>query len=163
MMTRFEMLCGVVLWAGATWGMWCLASDVIPQEELPQAVLHTIQQRFPKAQIEHSKRDHEEGRAVFELRLREKLGDQEYRRVEVEIAPNGEIVEIEQPIRLSELPDEVVAAIGRDYPQGTLQRASQVLKKDRLVWYEVKLSQLDGSRFEIECTPGGTILDVDED
>jgi hypothetical protein len=66
-----------------------LAED-IPIDQLPQAVVQAIQQRFPGATIKDAERETENGQPVFEVEI-DVNGDDK----DVKIRPTGEILKVD--------------------------------------------------------------------
>ena len=64
----------------------------IAVEDLPAAVVEAVKDKFPAAKIEEAKREVENGKTIYELEIEDDDG-QEY---EIEITPDGVILEIEE-------------------------------------------------------------------
>ena len=67
-----------------------VAGEDVPLEQLPQAVVQAIQQRFPGAVLKDAEREVEAGQPIFEVEIKVNGDDKE-----VKIRPTGEILEVD--------------------------------------------------------------------
>ena len=90
--------------------------------ELPLAVADAVKAVFPKAKIEEVKLEKECGLDVYEVEL--KLEDES--EVEVEVAPDGTIVEIETEIAQKDAPPAVVEAVQAAAPDAKIEEVKKI-------------------------------------
>jgi len=90
--------------------------------ELPLAVADAVKAAFPKAKIGEAKLEKECGLDVYEVEL--KLEDES--EVEVEVAPDGTIVEIETEIAQKDAPPAVVEAVQAAAPDAKIEEVKKI-------------------------------------
>ncbi|HUW20972.1 MAG TPA: PepSY-like domain-containing protein [Sedimentisphaerales bacterium] len=131
---------------------------------LPEAVKAAIDALYPQATIEEAKEE-EEGLKVYEVELK-----QNGEKVELTVAPDGTIVEVQSEVAMANLPPAVAAAITQAAESAKIKEISQevtywvvVLKKLDApeTTYEAELIK-DGKKSEIEVAADGTILEQSE-
>ncbi|MCO5165074.1 MAG: PepSY domain-containing protein [Planctomycetes bacterium] len=79
----------LALWAGS--GLAVFAGEPIPLEELPVAVVEAIEQRFPGAQLLAAEREHDDGRLLYEVKVKS-----EGALYEVEVTEDGVVVDVDR-------------------------------------------------------------------
>jgi hypothetical protein len=98
----------------------------------PGPVIASVNQAFPKVTISACKPERDHGKDIFEVKLTRPGGD----RLEVDVAPDGTILQVEEPIAVDGLPDVVRKAFAAKYPRAKATGASkQIAGKD--VRYEI--------------------------
>lgn len=102
--------------------------------ELPPAAAEAIKAAFPKAKIEEVKMEKEDGLTIYEAELAQE-GEPE---IEVEVAPDGTIVEIETEIAQKDAPPAVVEAFRAAAPDAKIE---EVQKKE--IRAEIKKAEGD--------------------
>ena len=116
---------------------------------------------YPNAEIEEAKVE-KEGLKVYEVEL-----EQNGREIEVTLAKDGTLVEVETEMTVQDLPELVAKAIEKAAEGATIKEVSKevtyaVVKLVKLAQpqtsYEVELSK-QGAECEIEVTADGTILE----
>jgi uncharacterized membrane protein YkoI len=131
---------------------------------LPDAVKAAIDALYPQATIEEAKEE-EEGLKVYEVEL-----EQNGQEVELTVAPDGTIVEVETEVAMDSLPAAVAAALAQAAEGAEVKEVSQevtywvvILKKLDApeTTYEAELIK-DGKKSEIEVAADGTILEQSE-
>ncbi len=119
----------------------------------PAAVTGGIMKAFPKAAIGACKAEREHGKDLFEVKLTKASGD----KVEVDVAPDGTILQIEEKIAVDALPDTVKKAFAARYPKAKPTGAErQTAGKD--VHYEIAF-QSDKGRKEATFSSDGSFLE----
>lgn len=100
--------------------------------KLPPLVVAVLQGKFPQAKIVESRPDDEgDGQEAYEIQLLHRD-----RRMSLEIAVDGTILEIERRASLSEVPYEVEKAIHARLPQAKVEKIDVVVRGER-TFYEV--------------------------
>ena len=92
--------------------------------ELPAAVADALKAAFPKAKVEEVKVEQEEGLALYEVELKQDTVE-----MEVEVAPDGTLVEIETAVAQEAVPAAALQA---------LQAADPAAKIDELKKIEIR-------------------------
>jgi len=144
----------------------CVIASVVTyagkgEQNLPLAVRTALEALYPNAEIEEAEVE-KEGLKIYEVELEQ--NDQE---VEVAIAPDGTLLEVETEMTLQDLPEAVAEAIAEAAEGATIKEVSRevtyaVVKLVSLdqpqTSYEAELSR-QGAVCEIEVAADGTILE----
>jgi hypothetical protein len=118
----------------------------------PAAVTTALAKEFPKAAISACKPEHEHGKDIFEVKLTKASGE----RIEVDVAPDGTILQVEENIAFDALPAAVKKAFAAKYPKAKATGAEkQTAGKD--VRYEIAFSAGNG-RKEATFSADGTFV-----
>jgi hypothetical protein len=108
---------------------------------------------FPKATISACKAEHEHGKDIVEVKLTKAGGD----KIEVDVAPDGTILQVEENIAIEALPGPVKKAFAAKYPKAKATGAEkQTQGKD--VRYEIAF-QTDKGRKEATFSVDGTFVE----
>jgi hypothetical protein len=119
----------------------------------PAAVTTAVMKAFPNATIGACKAEHEHGKDLFEVKLTKSSGE----KVEVDIAPDGTLLQVEEKITVDALPAPVKKAFAARYPKAKATNAEkQTAGKD--VRYEIAFS-IDNGRKEATFTADGTFVE----
>lgn len=86
---RHQLLCVLILSSLGATGF-AIAGDDVPLDQLPQAVVQAIQQRFPGAVLKEAERETTNGQPVFEVEIEVNSDDKD-----VHVTPTGEIVKVD--------------------------------------------------------------------
>ena len=137
------------------------------RNQLPQAVVRTIQERFPDAKVTGFGKEREQGVRYYEVNL-----CQGESKIEVEVAPDGNIGEIESKVSFNELSADDQTKIRKGTHGGRIIRVEKHQRIGRpgngtfvplklpTTFYEVKYYQ--GNRKKEVKIPIGT-TDPEED
>lgn len=135
--------------------------DDIPvqQANLPAPVQATVSRQSSGATIHGLSKSTEDGRLTYELELVMADGH----RKDMDIAPDGAVLEVEEQIELAKVPEVARAAIQGTAGSRTIRRVEAVSRGDgTLVGYEVGVS--DGAqRSEFRVGADGKPLSDDDD
>jgi uncharacterized membrane protein YkoI len=119
----------------------------------PAAVTTGVNKAFPRSTIGTCKAEHEHGKDFFEVKLTKANGD----KVELDIAPNGDVLQVEEKIAADALPDAVKKAFAAKYPKAkTTGAEKQTAGKE--VRYEIAF-QTDKGRKEATFAADGTFVE----
>lgn len=119
----------------------------------PAAVSAGIRKAFPQASIASCKAERDHDKDFFEVKLTRAGGD----RIEVDVAPDGAILQIEETVAVDALPDPVKKAFAAKYPRARATAASkQTAGKD--VRYEIAF-QTDKGRKEATFAADGKFVE----
>jgi len=119
----------------------------------PPAVTAGALKAFPGATIGPCKAEREGGRDRFELKLTTVAGD----KLELDVAPDGAILQVEQAIAVDALPQAVRAAFAARYPKARAAAAQkQTAGKD--VRYEIAFAT-DKGRKEATFAADGAFVE----
>jgi len=119
----------------------------------PAPVIASISKVFPKATISACKPERDHGKDIFEVKLARPGGD----RLEVDVAADGTILQVEEPIAVDALPDAVRKAFAVKYPRARPTAVNkQTAGKD--VRYEVAFV-VDKARKEATFSADGAFVE----
>lgn len=130
----------------------------IARSSVPKPVLDAVVAKYPKAKMLEFSRETEEHGTVYEVKL-EASGA----RVEVEVSPEGAILEEERVISPADLPSAVKAALLRSrYAKAKVERAEKVTATadPEHPTYELEVV-LDAKRSELVFSADGRLLRVE--
>lgn len=123
--------------------------ESIPWEQLPQAVRDAVQREVPGVQPTELKREVEDGFVTYEVAYEsDGMGSG------LKLTEDGQIIETEQAIAISDLPGAVLFSIMERFGSGRFDEAELVV----LTFYEVKL-EVGGKEREIKVFANGQPLD----
>jgi hypothetical protein len=98
-----------------------VATPAVAAPSCPTAVTDAIAKAFPKAKIDSCKAEKEHGHDQFEVRVTKA----DAKRAEIDVAPDGKILQVEEKIAPAELPDAVKKAFAAKYPKAKAERAEK--------------------------------------
>jgi hypothetical protein len=98
-----------------------VASPALAAPSCPTAVTDAITKAFPKSKVSSCKAEKEHGHDQFEVRVTRA----DATKAEVDVAPDGTILQIEEKIAVTELPDAVKKAFATKYPKAKAERAEK--------------------------------------
>jgi hypothetical protein len=127
--------------------------EKVPLDKLPQKVVDAVKAKFPDNKMTHASKEKENNEVIYEVSL--KNGDLN---IDVEVKPDGTIVTVEKEIKPGDLPKAVTEALAAKYPNATHKKAEEVIKKDKLEYYEVVVVTGEKKTFEVEVSAEGKIL-----
>ena len=116
------------------------ATPAVAAPSCPTAVTDAIAKAFPKAKIDRCKAEKEHGHDQFEVRLTKA----DAKRAEVDVAPDGKILQVEEKIAPAELPDAVKKAFAAKYPKAKAERAEKQTA-GKTVTYEVAFGKTEAT------------------
>ena|ERR1700730_17980610 len=148
-------------WLGSITALMLLALAVnaradeekIPLSKVPDKVLTAVKEKFPGAKLISASTEKEDGETLYEVALKYKEQN-----IDVELKADGTIVEIEKEIKVEDLPEAVTSALKDKYSKATFKKAEEVIKKDKLEYYEVVVQIGENREFEVQVDPKGKIL-----
>jgi hypothetical protein len=130
-----------------------LAAAFSAHADCPKPVLDAIAKAFPKASLTSCKAEKEHGREQFEARLVRPDG----RKAEADLAPDGTILQIEEPIDIDKVPVAVMKAFATRYPKGKATGAEKQTA-GKVVTYEIKFA-LGDARKEATFDESGRFIE----
>lgn len=126
----------------------------IREGEVPKPVIEAVKKKYPKAKMVHFERETEDGKSVFEIGL-ESPGE----KMEVELSPDGKILEEAVLIATRDLPAEIKKGLaGSKYVKWTVKRVERVVVEEKADApnYEVLVAD-DGGMTELVMDKAGVI------
>lgn len=130
----------------------------VPVDQVPPAVRATADKAVPGVQWEKAKTETEQGQEIYELEGR----DSTNRKVEVEVTPEGALVEAETEVPLEEVPLVVREALKARLPNFKPEEVESVTKGIGSAGYEFEGRDERNKRIEVFISADGTQATVEE-
>jgi uncharacterized membrane protein YkoI len=125
--------------------------QTIKKADVPSAVIAAFEKAYPKATVKNYSTEQHRGKTSYEI---ESIDGSTHRNVEY--SPQGELLEIEEALKPSDLPPKVSQAITTKYAGGDIVSAEKKIKGDKTV-YKVKMLQ-DKAKIEVRVNPEGEFI-----
>lgn len=120
----------------------------------PAPVKASIEKTFAKSKIGSCKAEHEDGRDQFEVKVTKADGT----KAEVDVLPDGTIVQIEEKVDVVKLPVAVTKAFAAKYPKAKIDRGEKQTTAKGAVSYELAF-RTDAGRKEATFTEDGKFVE----
>ena len=120
----------------------------------PDPVKASVAKGYPDAAIASCKHEHEDGREQYEVKLTRKDGA----RLELDVSPDGKILQAEEKVELAAVPTAVMKAFSAKYPKAKASRAEKETRADGGVFYELAF-QGDHGRKEATFKADGSFAE----
>jgi len=131
----------------------------VPVDQVPPAVRATADKAVPGVKWEKAETETEQGQAIYELKGR----DSSNREVEVEVTPEGALVEAETEIPLEEVPIVVREALKARLPNFKPEEVESVTKGIGPSGYEFEGRDERNKKIEVFISTDGTQVTLEED
>ena len=105
------------------------------KKDVPESVLKAFSKAYPQATIKTYSRETREGKTCYELESK----DGNTKR-DIIYAANGDVMEIEEAMKPSELPAAVIATLTKNYPNAKITAAEKLIKGS-IVQYEATINE----------------------
>jgi hypothetical protein len=122
--------------------------------DCPGPVKSAIDKAFPRASITRCKAEREHGRDQFEVKVVKADGT----KAEIDVTPDGKILQIEEKIGIDRVPAAVMKAFAQRYPKSTVDGAEKQTPADGPPTYELAFAT-DKGRTEATFKEDGTFVD----
>jgi hypothetical protein len=152
-----RIVSGIAVAAGVVLMSFAAHADVkqIKPEQVPAKVAAAVKAKWPKAKIRNAAINQDEGSILYNVDLVETSGKKQ-KKWGASLTPEGKIDEIQEPVKLSDVPKPILAALMKRYPTVKNPKVDRVTEgdgKDAKVMYEFRFGVQ--SRFDAE----GNVLD----
>lgn len=126
--------------------------------QVPKVVIEALEKAYPEAKDVEFEKEMLDGKVVYEAEF--KLNNSEY---EVLFDADGRMLQIEETLDVKALPEPLIQAISKAYPNATIEDAEKVTKPDETFSvYEVEIKN-EGKKIELELDASGKILKSEQD
>ena len=132
------------------------AEKKITKDQLPDAVRITAEQQSIGSTVIAYSQDRENGKLEYEVEMTINGHSKD-----VTIAPDGQLLEIEEQVALTRLPSAVQSALRQKAGKGTITKVESLTKHGALVAYEAQVSNA-GKHSEVQVGPKGQTLPHNE-
>jgi putative PepSY-like beta-lactamase-inhibitor len=120
----------------------------------PAAVKNAIAKAFPKATIAACKAEKEHGHDQFEVKIAKADGN----KAEVDVSPDGKILQVEEKIALDKVPAAVMKAFSAKYPKAKADAAEKQTPATGAPTYELAFAT-DKGRKEATFSEDGKFVE----
>jgi biopolymer transport protein ExbD len=144
---RRLMIALLVLCFGA--GLALASSDACPQP-----VKAAISKAYPNSTVQSCKKEVEKGTTLYEVKVTTKQAS----KVEVDVTPDGKILQTEEKVGLETLPKAVMEAFAAKYKDAKPTGAEKQIKADGSIQYELAFG-VGKQRKEVTYSEGGKFLE----
>lgn len=126
--------------------------------QVPQAVREAFQKAYPAARDAKYSEKTEDGKILYEVEFKEGGRD-----LEATYGAEGSLMEIEEEIQTSGLPEAVGKAIQKAHPHASIKEAEKVFRPDgTLSGYEVEVTE-GHKKLELHLDAAGTIAKTEDE
>lgn len=133
-------------------------SDSISLDNVPGKVLDAASKAVPGVKFEKAGTEVEHGKLVYELKAMSKDG----LAIEVDVTPNGKILEIERQIRFESAPENVRQALDRAFPGFKPVFCEHSTRCCGATWFEFE-GDLRGREVDIEVSSSARHILLEDD
>lgn len=123
-------------------------------EACPTVIKTSLDKAFPHAKLGTCKAEREKGHVQFEVKLVKTDGNA----VEVDVAADGKILQVEEKVALDQVPVVVMKAFGAKYPTGKASMAEKQTPATGPATYEVAFT-VDKTKKEATFTADGKFVE----
>jgi hypothetical protein len=121
----------------------------------PAAVTSAVAKAYPDGTVSSCKHEVEDGHEQFEVKLTRKAGGM----LELDVSPDGKILQTEEQIELKDVPDAVTKAFAAKYPKAKATRAERELHADGNTYYELGFVGGKGKKQEATFAADGKFVE----
>jgi putative PepSY-like beta-lactamase-inhibitor len=129
-------------------------SGAVQAADCPAPVKAAIEKAFPKSTISSCKAEKEHGHDQFEVVLAKQDGG----KAEVDVAPDGKILVVEEPVALDKVPAAVMKAFAAKYPKAKATGAEKETPTGGKASYELQF-ETGGKKHEATFTEAGAFVE----
>jgi hypothetical protein len=123
-------------------------------DQVPASVMKAVRARLPGVVVRSAEKEVENGVTVYDLEL-----TCQGRKYEMDVKPDGTILELEKEVAARDLPQAVQTALETRYPKATYKEIMEVNKvkgkTETPVEYEVNLVTADNKKMEVTVSLDG--------
>lgn len=149
MLHKLSLVLALVAWTAVPAG-----ADPSPTSSCPAAVTAALAKAFPRATVTRCKAEREDGHDQFEAKLTRADGG----KLEVDVSPDGKILQTEEKIALDRVPAAVMKAFAAKYPHSKVTSAEKQTPATGEASYELAFAS-DHGRKEVTFTENGKFVE----
>ena len=125
----------------------------LSSKEVPQPVHEAFQKAYPAAKEFKYEEESADGKPAYEVKFKD-----QGKKIDVLYSADGALIETEEHIKISELPEAVIKVIKKEHPHAKLKEAEKIIKPDGTIRaYEVEFTS-EKKQLELEIDTSGVIL-----
>lgn len=135
-----------------------LTAKDVSKKQVPQSVLEAFQKAYPNVKDVEYEEEQRDGKTYYEVEYRENK-----KRYDVLYTPDGTLIEKEEELALSEVPEAVIQAVKKEYPSGKFKEAEKVMDvQGNVTSYEIEVKE-DEKEWDVYTDVDGKIIRKEED
>jgi hypothetical protein len=135
-----------------------LAAKDISKKQMPQPVLEAFEKAYPKAKDVEYEKERRDDKTYYEIEYRENK-----KQYDILYTPDGVLMEKEEELALSEVPEAAVQAVKKEYPRGKLKEAEKVMDaQGNVTGYEIEVKE-GKKEWDVYTDVNGKIIRKEED
>ena len=138
-------------------GVALAAEKRISKSDLPHAVQKTAEEESQGSIVRGYTTDTESGRVEYEVQMTTHGHSKD-----VTIAPDGQLMEVEQQVTMDTLPADVKAGLRGKAGKGRIAKIESLTKHGSIVAYEAQVMITTGKHSEVQIGPDGKPLAHEE-
>ena len=139
-------------------GQTIASEEEMNKYKVPKAVLQAFEKAYPNAEEVEFEEEKNDAKVVYEVEFKE--SGREY---EVLFDSNGQILQTEEALDVKALPEPIIQAIFKEYPEAIIEDAEKITSSsNESSIYEINIIT-KGKKLELEMDFNGKILGVDQD
>jgi len=142
--------------ATSTFVMIAVVSFMAPaaRGECPQMIKAAVEKSYPGATNQTCKQEKQGGKTLYEVDLTTKTGG----KVELDMAPDGTVLQVEEQVSLDTVPSAVLKAFKDKYPGVNASGAVKQTRPDGKVFFEIAF-ETGGTKKEATFAAGGAFVE----
>jgi hypothetical protein len=138
-------------------GVAIAAEKKVQKSDLPSAVQKTAEEQSQGSDVRGYARDKEDGKLEYEIQMTSNGHSKD-----VTIAPDGQLMEVEEEVALDALTADVRTALQKKAGKGQITKIESLTKHGSVVAYEAQVQKTSGKHSEIQVGPHGEGLNHEE-
>ena len=146
----------VIIWAVLLLSGFLLGATAANSDRLTAAAKATLDKFYPDAAIDDIDDREKDDEDIYVVRLKEGA---EKRNVLVEVARDGQILEIDEEVKLEDLPERVQRGLKKAFPKSKLERAE--METEMEISYRVDISEGHKKRL-VKLRRSGRIFEIEK-
>lgn len=136
----------------------CPAAKDVSKKQVPQPVLDAFEKAYPNAKDMEYEEEQRDGKTYYEVEYQENK-----KRYDVLYTPDGALIEKEEELALNEVPEAIIQAVKKEYPNGKFKETEKVMDaQGNVTGYEIEVKEGE-KEWDIYTDVNGKIIRKEED
>jgi hypothetical protein len=123
----------------------------ISAKALPAVIVKGLRMEYPGSHITSATREIKNGDTIYEVVCKDSITKHT-----ISLHPNGVPIEIEEPMKIDQLPAAVTSAISKQYPKGKIMTIEMIMKGPEMT-YEVVIKN-NKKKFPVIYNMDGSVV-----
>lgn len=122
--------------------------------DCPPVIKSAVEKAYPGAKNPSCKQEMQGGKDIYEVKLTTKAGG----KAEMDMAPDGTVLQVEEQMSLDTVPSAVLKAFKDKYPGANVSVAVKQTRADGKVFFEIAF-EAGGAKKEATFAAGGAFVE----